>query len=193
MDKFVETFLLDPLKALAIVAIGLVAWFIQRDYKRREDQMNEFSGKFNSLGSKLSDRIDRSEQRIKGHAHTIEQSVKDTAKNVDFIKGNFDHLKASLINSIDNLKHEVLEVEISLNRMASRVESSSEKLEEKIGNIVEIKHELDLMRGKIINIEKDQGTLNVSVSNNSANILKVARAYQGIVQKFNKTKQGKND
>lgn len=165
MEAFISLFMNDPIKGAAVGLLILVAWFIKRDYARRDSQFTAFQDKLARWETSVKHHMKETVTSLRTHSDDLGKATKAVNGDMLKIREQFFELKTELIDKIEEQRHFASHLERHAQALAQTMDLTIEKFEEKFGRLIHFKKELELAHGKIIKIEEANGKATVDIAN----------------------------
>ncbi len=147
-----DVFLNHLLDWLALGLLGLVAWFIKKEYSRSEEQMKSFSDKMTVWEASIKKHFADTRTHLAMHSDSMGKATKAINGDMLKIRENLFEVKQELFDKIEKTK------------------TDSSELDQKIGRVIELKKDISMAHGKIIHLEENTGILKVDISEQKKNI-----------------------
>lgn len=190
MDKLVELFISNPLSAISVVMFALLAWFIKRDYARRENQFKRFGATFSNWEKELATQAAKTKTALSLHSEDMGKATKAINGDMLEIKKEFFQLKQELFEKMGEAQNAVSHIEREAKALIHGLQMAVEKLEGKFGKVSEYKEEIEKTWGKIYSLEENTGKLEETVNkghrNNFRALAKALKSQQSEIETLKK-------
>jgi len=166
----------DPLKAVIVILLCVVVWFIQEDFSRRKKQFESFEAKLEYWEETFQKKLSETRTALRLHSEDLGKATKAVNGDMIQIKEHIFSLKETLIDQIEFLKSESAKLERQLILSVQKHELASEKFEQKLESVKNIKSELEETKGKIILIDTETKQAKVMLERHHEYFQKTAKA-----------------
>lgn len=154
----------DPMKALAVSAIILCAiLFVElkrrfgHDILRFESSLDGFGKKMSFWESEIRKHMGQTGKDLLKHSEDMGKATKAINGDMLKIQENVFDLKSSIKMEVESLKENAAALHRDFLAIAQKVDLSVEALHNRFGSVIQIKKELEMQLGKIIQVEENNG------------------------------------
>jgi len=125
--------------------------------------------------------------------HSEDMGKATKAMNGDMlkVKESMFALKQEVMDKIEEMKNFAAYLERETRAMAQALELTTEKLDEKFGRIIEIKKELEMLNGKVIRVEENQGKFHIEIIKTKERLEAAGRLLQNQQEEISRIKKGR--
>lgn len=176
MDKIAEIVLADPIKAVAVIAVALVLYFIKRDYQDREVQFKGFEDRLKSWDKSIYSHMRETRDTLIRHSDDMGKATKAVNGDMLKIKETVYELKHDVHEELISTKNLLAAVQRDTDMMTTRLEYAIKTFDDKYGRVIDFKRDLDLMIGKVTKLEESTGELQIKNIKHQENMSQVAQA-----------------
>lgn len=209
MEEFIPFFIgllkSDPMKAVVVMLMLLCgAMFLElkrrfsKDITRFETNLSDFTKKLNAWETEIRIHTKQTGTYLLKHSDDMGKATK--AINGDFLKvhESFLNMKENVISEIEKLKTFAAALERQFLLIAQKCDLTVESIEAKFGRIIEIKKDLQILNGKVLLIEENNGKNTIRVAKHDEHLGNIAKTLtetkttlQNLQFEIHKSKKGK--